>query len=180
MFAFAGRLTADKGVNELLTAFFNIEKKYHQVKLFIMGKMDNNESLYPELMKKADESDNIIFTGNVENVEEYYAASDIFVAPSYREGFGLVVIEAEAMALPAIVSDVPGQVDALKPNESGLTCVVKNSNSLEIAMDRLLNDSNLRTQMGAEAARYVEENYEQKKLFKYLKLHRDALISGEQ
>lgn len=180
VFAFAGRLTADKGVNELLTAFFNIEKKYHQAKLFIMGKMDNNESLYPELMKKADESENIIFTGNVENVEEYYAASDIFVAPSYREGFGLVVIEAEAMALPAIVSDVPGQVDAIKPNETGLTCIVKNSNSLERAMERMLDDPDLRAQMGTEAARYVEENYEQKKLFKYLKQHRDALISGEQ
>lgn len=179
VYVFAGRLTADKGVNELLSAFLNIEKKYSHVKLFMMGGMDNHESLFPKLMKQAKLSTNIIFTGNMPNVEEYYAASDIFVAPSYREGFGLVVVEAEAMGLPAIVSNVPGQVDAIKENETGLTCVVKDCKSLENAMRKLIEDVELRIDLGKKAARYVEGNYEQKKLFEYLKMHRDALISGE-
>lgn len=179
VFAFAGRLTADKGVNELLEAFLNLEKKYSHAKLLIMGGMDNHESLKTELMNQAKTSANIIFTGNVSNVEEYYAASDVFVAPSYREGFGLVVVEAEAMGLPAIVSDVPGQVDAIKENITGLTCAVKNILSLEKAMEKLIENVELRTTLGNEAARYVEENYEQQKLFGYLKMHRDTLISGE-
>lgn len=178
IFAFAGRLTADKGVNELLEAFMNIEKKYSNVKLLMMGGIDNHESLKQELLEKAQKSTNVIFTGNVPNVEEYYAASDVFVAPSYREGFGLVVVEAEAMGLPAIVSNVPGQVDAIKENETGLICAVKDSNSLENAMRKLIEDVELRLDLGNKAFKYVGDNYEQKKLFGYLKKHRDALICG--
>lgn len=179
VFAFAGRLTADKGVNELLEAFLNIEEKYSNVRLMIMGGMDNHGSLKSELMECSKRSENIVFTGNVSNIEEYYAASDVFVAPSYREGFGLVVIEAEAMGLPAIVSNVPGQIDAIKENETGLTCVVKNSESLEKAMEKLIENVDLRVELGKNAARYVEKNYEQQKLFKYLKEHREVLINGE-
>ena len=179
IFVFAGRLTADKGVNELLSAFLSVEKKYSNVKLLMLGGMDNHESLQLELMEQAKASANIIFTGNVPNVEEYYAASDIFVAPSYREGFGLVVVEAEAMGLPAIVSNVPGQVDAIKENETGLTCVVKDAKSLQCAMEKLIENTELRIELGNAASKYVEENYEQKELFKYLKMHRDALLSVE-
>lgn len=179
IFAFAGRLTADKGVNELLAAFLNVEEKYQHVKLLMMGGMDNHESLNQELMEYAKKTKNVIFTGNVSNVEEYYAASDVFVAPSYREGFGLVVVEAEAMGLPAIVSNVPGQVDAIKENETGLTCEVKDSKSLENAMRKMIENTELRSNLGNKASKYVEDNYEQKKLFGYLKMHRDALINGE-
>lgn len=180
VFAFAGRLTADKGVNELLSAFLNIEKKYSNVKLLIMGGIDNHESLQQGLMKEAKFSDNIIFTGNIPNIEEYYAASDVFVAPSYREGFGLVVVEAEAMGLPAIVSNVPGQVDAIKENETGLICIVKDSRSLQNIMEKLIEDKELRIDLGSAAAKYVRDNYDQKKLFEHLKKHRDMLISGDE
>jgi len=180
IFAFAGRLTADKGVNELLTAFLCIEKIYSNVKLLIIGGMDNNNSLCPELMQNAKKSNNIIFVGNISNIEEYYAASDVFVAPSYREGFGLVVIEAEAMGLPAIVSNVPGQIDAIKVNETGLVCEVKDSISLENVMKKMIDDVNLRSVLGNQAAKYVKENYDQEKLFEYLKKYRDNLIiNGE-
>lgn len=178
VFVFAGRLTVDKGVNELLSAFLNIEKKYSHVKLFVLGEMDNQESLNPVLLERARASDDFIFAGNVTNVEKYFAASDIFVAPSYREGFGLVVVEAEAMALPAIVSNVPGQVDAIKENNTGITCAVKNSNSLQNAMEKLIDNTELRIDLGNSAAKYVAENYEQTRLFEYLKMHRDALIDG--
>lgn len=176
VFSFAGRLTADKGINELLYAFLNIEKKYPNVKLFIMGGMDDYDSIDTKLFTEAKSSQNIIFTGNVSNVEEYYAASDIFVAPSYREGFGLVVVEAEAMALPAIVSDVPGQTDAVKKDITGLICKVKSGDSLQKAMEKLVEDPKLRENMGNAAANYARNNYEQNKLFELLKKHRDALV----
>ena len=178
VFVFAGRLTADKGVNELLEAFLNIQKENTNVRLFMLGGMDKAGSLAEGLFEQAKKTQNIIFTGSVENVEQYYAASDVFVAPSYREGFGLVVIEAESMGLPAIVSDVPGQIDAIVENKTGLSCIVKNSRSLQKSMEIMINDKELREKMGNESALYVENNYEQKKLFQYLKGHRDALISG--
>ena len=156
----------------------NIQKENTNVRLFMLGGMDNAGSLAEGLFEQAKKTQNIIFTGSVENVEQYYAASDVFVAPSYREGFGLVVIEAESMGLPAIVSDVPGQIDAIVENKTGLSCIVKNSRSLQKSMEIMINDKELREKMGNESALYVENNYEQKKLFQYLKGHRDALISG--
>lgn len=176
VFVFAGRLTADKGVNELLNAFLNLEKEYVYIKLLILGGIDNQGSLQSKLIKQAKESKNIIFTGNVSNVEEYYAAADIFVAPSYREGFGLVVIEAEAMGLPAIVSNVPGQIDAIIENKTGISCEVKSVDSLCDAMLKMYEDTNLRNSMSKAAEEFVKEKFNQLILFKYLKKHRDELI----
>ena len=176
VFSFAARLTADKGINELLEAFTNLVEKYDNIKLLVMGGMDDSGSLNNELMKIAENSGKVIFTGSVPDVERYYATSDVFVAPSYREGFGLVVIEAESMALPAIVSNVPGQIDAIVPNETGLDCVVKSASSLQEQMEKLILDTELRKRLGANAQKFVEDNFEQKKLFEYLKKHRDELI----
>lgn len=177
VFAFAGRLTADKGVNELLEAFLKVIEKHSEAKLLIMGGMDNESSLHEGLLDRAKVSGNVIFTGNVEDIERYYAASDVFVAPSYREGFGLVVIEAEAMGIPAIVSDVPGQIDAIKPNETGIACKVKDIETLVAAMNQLIESPVLRENLGCNAVNFVTDNFEQKKLFYYLKQHRDDLIS---
>lgn len=176
VFSFAARLTADKGINELLEAFLNLSEKYNNIKLLVMGGMDDSGSLKSDLFAKAEKSESIVFTGSVPDVERYYAASDVFVAPSYREGFGLVVIEAESMALPAIVSDVPGQIDAIVPDETGLACTVKSASSLQEQMEKMIADASLRENLGANAQRYVEDNFEQNKLFGYLKQHRDELI----
>ncbi len=176
VFSFAARLTADKGINELLEAFTNLVEKYDNIKLLVMGGMDDSGSINNELVKIAKNSGKVIFTGSVPDVERYYATSDVFVAPSYREGFGLVVIEAESMALPAIVSNVPGQIDAIVPNETGLDCVVKSASSLQEKMEKLILDTELRKRLGANAQKFVEDNFEQKKLFEYLKKHRDELI----
>lgn len=176
VFAFAGRLTADKGINELLAAFLNIAKNNNNAKLMIMGGMDNSASLNADLMERAKESGQVVFTGSVNDIERYYAAADVFVAPSYREGFGLVVVEAEAMGLPAIVSDVPGQIDAIVPNKTGLACKVKDVATLETAMEKMLINPEYRMQIGKAAAEFAECDFEQKKLFLYLKKHRDELI----
>lgn len=174
--AFAGRLTADKGVNELLEAFLSLLRKRSGLTLILAGGMDNLASLDPELMAKARESSKVIFPGNVPDVERYYAAADIFVAPSYREGFGLVVIEAEAMGLPAVVSDVPGQTDAILPEKTGLLCRVRDAGSLEAAVARLADDPSLRERLGKQAAEWVSEEFEQRKIFGLLRKHREELM----
>ena len=179
VFSFAARLTVDKGVNELLEAFKGLESKYSNVKLLIMGGNDNSGALNQDLMAYANASENILFTGSVGNVEEYYAASDVFVAPSYREGFGLVVIEASAMGLPAIVSNVPGQVDAIEIGKTGLLCEVKSSESLQAEMEKMLTESDMRKKMGEYAVWYVRENYEQRSLFEKISEHRQILKKGK-
>lgn len=175
---FAARITRDKGLNELLTAYFNICEKHDGVKLFILGQSNNVKSIDADLWNKAHDCDKIIFTGKVFDIEKYYAASDVFISPSYREGFGLVVIEAESMGLPAIVTDVPGQIDAIKPNITGLTCKVKDAVSLENAIESLINSPDMRKNFGDNAVEYVKDGYDQQKLFGLLKENRDNLISG--
>ena len=176
VFSFAARLTADKGINELFGAFLKLIKKYNNINLIVMGGMDDRDSIDDQLFEEAQKNQSILFTGNVDDVERYYAASDVFVSPSYREGFGLVVIEAEAMGIPAIVSNVPGQIDAIIPNETGLACEVKSTESLCEQMETMIINEEFRNDLGKNARKYVEDNFEQTKLFEYLKKHRDELI----
>lgn len=176
VFSFAARLTVDKGVNELLEAFREIESQNENVKLIIMGGADNSNKLNAGLIEYAKSSPNVIFTGKVNDVEKYYAASDVFVAPSYREGFGLVVVEAQAMGIPAIVSNVPGQIDAIKVNETGLLCEVKSSKSLKDQMQVFIDNPDKRAAMGLKAKTFVEEEYEQQALFEKLSFSRQKLF----
>ena len=170
VFSFSGRLTADKGINELLEAFLNVTKQAPKARLLVMGSMDNRKSLNGEFYDVALQNGSIIFTGFVEDVERYYAASDVFVAPSYREGFGLVVIEAEAMGLAAIVSDVPGQIDAIQPDITGKLCHVKDASSLQEQMIFMIQNLKKCQQMSKNAVVFVRENFEQTKLFAKLSM----------
>ena len=178
VFSFAARLTGDKGINELLEAFLQLECKYNDIKLLVSGGMDDKGSLISHLYEKAQNSDKVVFTGSVRDIERYYAAADVFVSPSYREGFGLVVIEAESMGLPAIVTDVPGQIDAIIPQKTGLSCKVKDSQSLAQAMEKLINDKEFRAQLAVAAVNFAVENFNDSELFKRLKDNRDSLICG--
>ena len=111
-------------------------------------------------------------------VKAMSAAADVFISPSYREGFGLVVVEAESMGLPSIVTDVPGQIDAILPNETGLTCKAKDAESLKNAMITLIENSDYREKLSNAAVSFVVDNFDDKELFKYLKNNRDKLIFG--
>lgn len=178
VFSFAARLTADKGINELLRAFAELGRDGDGYKLFVLGGMDDEGSLDKAAFAAARESGDVFFTGPVDNVEEYFSASDVFVSPSYREGFGLVVIEAGALGVPAIVTDVPGQVDAILRDVTGLTCEAKDCTSLRRAMSRLGGDGVLRGRMGAAARRFCEENFEQGHVFALLEEKLREILGG--
>jgi glycosyltransferase involved in cell wall biosynthesis len=109
-------------------------------------------------------------------VEKYLAASDVYLLPSYREGFGTAVIEAEAMGIPVIVTDIPGPTDAMKKDETGL--VIKKGSALELydAMEKLYNSKRLRTQMGAKASMFASDFFEQKTLFEKMLCDRLEMI----
>lgn len=178
VYIYAARLTVDKGINELLRAFLEISKEHSNVKLLTLGGIDDKSLLNTPLFCEAKKCSSIIFTGNVDNIEEYYAASDVFVSPSYREGFGLVVIEAGAMGVPAIVTNVPGQIDAIVPGDTGITCELKDVITLKHAMLSFLIQKDLLSDMSKKAYEHVVNNYEQQKLFYYLKQSRDGYIEG--
>lgn len=175
VFGYAGRITRDKGINELFRAFKAILDKY-DTRLLMVGEFDNAETIDPELRKWAKENPKIIFTGWTSEVAKYYCAMDVFLSLSYREGFGLVVIEAAAMGIPAIVTDVPGQIDTVSEFVTGIHVPAKDSEKVKIAAEYLIEHPDKATEMGISARRNVEGNYEQQKLFAKLADHRDNII----
>lgn len=173
VFGFAARLTRDKGINELLKGFRIAE--IPNAKLLIMGSMDDEASIDSEFLEWAKQQQSVIFAGNVPDIYRYYAALDVFLSPSYREGFGLVLIEAQAMGVPVIATDVPGQIDAFLPEESGIAVPVKDAQAIASAMCRLADESALCEAMSKSARAYAVKNFDQQVLFTHLEEKRSRL-----
>lgn len=171
VYIFIGRVTRDKGINELLSAF---KKLNDDSVLFLIGKNEVDTSVNRELYDWSLENKNIIYTGNVDDVERYLSASDCYVLPSYREGFGMSVIEAEAMGVPVIVTDIPGPVDAVIDNKTGLLVKKGDENFLLDAMKKIrkLNYQ----EMGKEGHKFASDNFEQKQLFDKIIESRNELL----
>lgn len=178
VFGWCGRITRDKGHNELFEAFKQLNKINKKARLLMVGFYDNVESIDKELYKWAMECNEVIFTGPIprEQVPEMYSAMDVFCSLSYREGFGLVVIEAAAMKLPGIVTDVPGQIDTIVNGKTGVLVPAKDITHVVEAMQFYINNYNRLIEMGDNARRDVEVKYDQQKLFGFLAKHRNELI----
>ena len=102
---------------------------------------------------KIEQTLDVHVVGHSENPEAYMAIADILCLPSYREGFGTVVIEAAAMGVPTIGTDIYGLVDSIKDEETGLLVPPKNTKALASAIRRLLDDNTLRSRMSESAKR---------------------------
>ena len=137
VFSFVGRIVPQKGINELLEAFFRIDRK--DTFLFILGAPDELDSLNQELVEKAQKADNIVFTGSVPDPERYVAASDFFVIPSYREGFPNTILEAGALGVPSIVTRINGMIDLIQDGHTGFVCEIKSVDTLFDCMQRALS-----------------------------------------
>lgn len=176
VFGFAGRITRDKGINEMLDAFDHVicENK----KLFIVGRMEDESSLDANIMQSARENSCIQFHGEVQEIEKYYAMMDVLLLPSYREGFGNIVIEAEALEVPVIVTDIPGPTDAMMPDTTGLVVPVKDADALRNAMTRLATDKEFRAHLGRAGRHLVEERFDQRMLCDIIMKDRERLLNS--
>jgi len=179
VFGYCGRITRDKGLNELFAAFRKVvedKKRKKDTYLLIIGRDDNAESINAELMAWAKCSPYVKFTGYTNNVPKYYSALDVFTSLSYREGFGLVVIEAAAMGVPGIVSDALGQRDTIEHKKTGYLVRTHSVDDVVEAMNYYIDNPEKAVEMGINARKVVEEQYEQKELFRRLAEHRNMLI----
>ncbi len=171
IFGCVGRITGDKGINDLLEAFFQLQG---DAKLFILGSDEKDGTVDAELWRKAVESPKVRIHAPVEDVERYYAMLDVLVFPSHREGFGNVVIEAAAMGTPAIVSDIPGPIDAILAEKTAICFPVRNVSELAAAMRRIRR-KDIR-QMGAAAADYVVQAFDSDLLCEKILERKRALL----
>lgn len=158
---FVGSVRSDKGCNELLAAFRSVGSEFPTARLLLVGDSEFLDTIEPELRSWMTETDQVVPVGLTTRIPEHMACMDMLVLPSYREGFGMVVIEAEAMAVPVIVSDVPGPTDAMCPGQTGMVVPARDATALEDALRTMLGDAALRERMGAEAVRFAQSGFEQ-------------------
>ena len=176
VFIFIGRITKDKGINELFTATKQLIEKYNDVYLLIVGANENSGTVKKELFEWSLKEKRVIYCGFTNVVEQYLSASDIYVLPSYREGFGSAVIEAEAMKVPVIISDIPGPTDAMEKDITGLVVEKGNIKALFDAMHCLYKEENLRNNLGEKAYELASSKFEQQELFSRILKDRERLL----
>ena len=176
VYGFVGRITKDKGINELLAAFKQIYESNSTVYLMMVGTTEKDDTVDESLFLWSKKCEHVIYTGFTDIVEQYLSAMDTYILPSYREGFGMGVVEAEAMGVPVIVTSIPGPVDAMKENETGI--VVKKGSIKELlrAMKKLYEDKHIRKEYSSNAYDFAINNFEQKKLFGKILLDRKRLL----
>lgn len=167
---FCGRLVKDKGIIELIEAFELLCKAHSQkkIKLLIIGPKEIRDSIPEETIDKIMNNLNIVFTGYIDHykIPIYYKLMDILVLPSYREGFGMVTIEAAAMQVPSIVSKSTGCIDSIKENITGIYTKI---DSLDIKKNiELYFDRNFRNKLAVNCRQFVVDNFDHKKVWPFI------------
>lgn len=150
VFLFMGRLNRDKGVLDLAAAFAGIAGENPRAHLLLVG--PDEENMRPALLNlTADCAGQIHFVDFATRPEEYMAAADVLCLPSYREGFGNVIIEAAAVGIPAIASRIYGVVDAVEENCTGLLHTARDVGALRACLAELASAPVRRLELGRQA-----------------------------
>ncbi len=157
-----GRLVRDKGINELVEAFCRINKDIPNLRLILVGSFEADlDPIHPATLNEINENPNIEAVGPRNDVRPWLAASDCAVLPSYREGFPNVVIEAGAMGLPQIVTDINGANEIIEEGKNGTIVSPRDSDALYHAMKRMISDEGWRNTLAGNARAMIANRYEQ-------------------
>lgn len=169
VFVFVGRLVGDKGINELVEAFKRLVLYNTNIKLLLVGHEENQlDPLSESTLVEIKSNQNIISVGYHNDIRPYLSVSNCLVLPSYREGFPNVVMQAGSMGLPSIVTNINGCNEIIIDNINGILVEVKNSNSIEKAMNNLCNNSLLYNKLKSSARELITSRYEQKKVWNHI------------
>jgi glycosyltransferase involved in cell wall biosynthesis len=168
VFSFIARKTQAKGALDMLNAFSLISSFYPKTRLLFIGpdedgKIKKLQLSNPQLFNK------VIEIGHVDNHEEYLAITDVLCLPSYREGFGSIVIDAAAMRVPAIGSRIPGLTDSIVENVTGLLFREGNIDEFVKKMILFIENPGLQLELGVNAKNRVDEFFTADKLYFSLK-----------
>ena len=161
-FVFVGRIVRDKGINELVAAFDRLHKEYDNTRLVLVGpREDNLDPVLPETLQRINLGDGIESVGSQKDVRPFYAQADALVFPSYREGFPNVVIEAGAMSLASIVTDINGSREIIIDGQNGIIVPSQDEEALYQAMKRFVEHPDEVETMAANARPLIASRYEQ-------------------
>jgi glycosyltransferase involved in cell wall biosynthesis len=163
VFIFVGRLVGDKGINELVEAFQKVSRIRERIKLVLVGSFEANlDPLQQKNLEEISINNSIISVGFKKDIRGYLAIGDCFTFPSYREGFPNVVLQAGAMGLPSIVTNINGCNEIIKEGENGIIIPVKDSGALYEAMKKMLEDTDFRIKLVKNSRSMIVSRYEQK------------------
>lgn len=161
---FLGRLTADKGVFDLVQAFALSGEKNSKLWLVLVGPDEEGVSQLLRSSLKGETARRMLVEGFTHTPERYIAAADFLCLPSYREGFGMVVIEAAAAGIPSVGSRIYGVSDAIVEDETGLLVPPGDATQLAAALSRLAGDEALRARLALAGRTRVENEFKQEKV----------------
>jgi len=179
VFTFVGRIVKDKGINELVAAFIKLSKSHSHCKLILIGPYESHlDPLKPETQTHINNTPSIIVAGMQSDIRPYLAISHALAFPSYREGFPNVVLEASAMNLPCIVTNINGSNEIIDNGKNGLIIPTKDEVALFKAMQFLVENPDDRRQMTGNSRINIVNNYQRQyiwneilSLYKSLETH---------
>jgi len=162
IFVFVGRIVGDKGINELIQAFKRIMNNDFNIKLLLVGEEENEiDPLNKETQQELFTNRNIIKVGWQKDIRPYLALSDVLILPTYREGFPNVVMQAGAMGLPTIVSNINGCNEIVEDGKNGIIIPVKNVIAIEEAVFKIKNDKIFFNNLKKNSREMITSRYEQ-------------------
>ncbi|MFV5701782.1 glycosyltransferase family 4 protein [Flavobacterium sp. XS2P12] len=162
VFVFVGRLVGDKGINEVVLAFKKLIKQNSSVKLLLVGMEEKDlDPLDYLTQKEINSNKNILFVGYQDDIRPYLTISKALVFASYREGFPNVVLQAGAMGLPSIVTDINGCNEIIIDGKNGIIIPVKNSEAIGKAVLRMIDEKDFFLSLQSNAREMITSRYEQ-------------------
>ena len=170
VFVFVGRLVKDKGINELVDAFTDMHRKHTHTRLLLVGNFEPElDPVSPATHQLIDSHPCILYAGFQEDIRPYLAVSHALVFPSYREGFPNVPMQAGAMGLPSVVTDINGCNEIVTHGHNGLVIPPKDGTAIRHAMERLVTDAGLYNHLKSNARESIVSRYDQQTLWNLIR-----------
>jgi len=170
---FVGRLTRDKGIPELMDAFSQLCDRCPELLLLLVGCFEDGDPLPVGTRKALETNSRVIFAGAVQDTAPYYAAADVVILPSHREGLPTVILEAQASGKPVIGACATGIVDVVADGETGLLFPIGDVPALAEAIAKIISDRDLATKLARAGQEQVQRHFQQEQIWQAL--HREYL-----
>lgn len=162
VFLFLGRLAREKGIHELLIAFTKLKSTNSNIKLLLVGTLEiENGSISDEDIKIIENSPDIIFPGRTDNVRAYLKLGNCFVLPTYREGFPNALLQAGAMSMPIIATDINGCNEIVDDGISGFLIPPKDEKALYDKMEEILINKPQSAKFSHNIRKTIENKFKQ-------------------
>ena len=173
-----GRLVLDKGIVELVTAFIQLHKKNSALKLILVGDFEEVLDPLPEdILKEIETNKSIIHIRWTNQVAYFMAVANLFIFPSHREGFPNVLLQAGAMQLPIICSEIPGNIDIVENRKTGLLFKVANTAQLSNCVEHALTHMPEMKAMSLTLHNYIIENFRRENIWNSILMKYHSLLN---